>query len=57
MRIKISMLLAVGLGLSAPALATWTDPVPVTEVNLETGSDGGPFLSFDRLTHYCPVIS
>ena len=52
MRIKISMLLAVALGLYSPALATWTDPVPVTEVNLETGSDGGPFLSFDRLTLY-----
>jgi hypothetical protein len=51
MRIKISMLLALALGLSAPALATWTDPVPVTEINT-TYHDKAPFLSFDGRTLY-----
>ena len=51
MRITISMLLAGALGLSAPALATWTDPVPVTEINT-TYHDKAPFLSFDGRTLY-----
>jgi hypothetical protein len=52
MGIKISILLAVGFGLSAPVLATWTTPVPLTEVNIQPGEDWTPFLSFDGLTRY-----
>jgi Tol biopolymer transport system component len=52
MRIKISMLLAVGLGLCAPAPATWTTPAPLTEVNIQPGEDWAPFLAFDGLSLY-----
>lgn len=52
MRIKISVLLAAALGLSAPALATWTIPVPVAEINIDPGEDWSPFLSFDGLSLY-----
>ena len=52
MRITISMLLAAALGLSAPVLATWTTPVPVTEVNSDWAEDWAPFPSFDGLSLY-----
>ncbi|MBN2139325.1 MAG: PD40 domain-containing protein [Sedimentisphaerales bacterium] len=46
------LLLAMMLSVSAPALATWTAPVPVTEVNIQPGEDWSPFLSFDGLSLY-----
>lgn len=50
-RNAISLLVAV-VSISMPALATWTPPVLVTEVNIQTGEDWSPFLSFDGLTLY-----
>jgi len=51
MRRRAYLLLMAATGLSAPAPATWTDPVPVTEINT-TYHDKAPFLSFDGRTLY-----
>jgi Tol biopolymer transport system component len=40
------------MSLCAPAAATWTDPVPVAEINIDPGEDWAPFLSFDGLSLY-----
>ena len=52
MRRRTYLLLLVAMGLSAPALATWTTPAPVAEINTRTGEEWAPFLSFDGLTLY-----
>jgi Tol biopolymer transport system component len=54
MRTKVSSLLPAALALLAfcnPTVATWTEPVPVPQVNTEYG-DWSPFLSYDGLTLY-----
>ncbi len=51
MRRRTYLLLVAAMGLSAPALATWTDPVPVSEINTPY-HDKAPFPSFDGLTLY-----
>jgi len=51
MRRRTYLLLVAAVGLSAPALAIWTDPVPVSEINTPY-HDKAPFPSFDGLTLY-----
>jgi hypothetical protein len=40
------------LALCGYALAEWTEPVPVVEINADTAEEWTPFLSFDGLTLY-----
>lgn len=40
------------LALCGSALAQWTEPAPLTEVNSEFAEEWSPFLSFDGLTLY-----
>ena len=51
MKKRMHLLLAAVLSLSAPALATWMTPGPVSEINTAY-HDKAPFLSFDGLTLY-----
>ncbi|MHC4425356.1 MAG: TolB family protein [Planctomycetota bacterium] len=54
MRTRVNSLLPAALMLLAfgnPTAATWTEPVPVPQVNAEYG-DRTPFLSYDGLTLY-----